>query len=133
MNSMVIDPQTLLPIPNSNIERDATGRWVAGHSGYPGARSTKYARQKITARFLKDLADDYEVGGKMAIEMARLSDPVNYLKVIAGLLPKEVEVSGPLDGMSDDELLLFIDRLRSVVVAQQTGSGVDTPTELSAP
>jgi len=48
--------------------------------------------------------------GVAVIEQTRLTDPVNYVRIVASLLPKQTEkLPNPLEGLTDDELdkLLF--------------------------
>jgi hypothetical protein len=86
-------------------------RFQKGQSGNPGGKAAG-TRNSITARFLNDLHADYEEHGKKAIADAREQDPVAYVKVIAALLPKQVERTQPLDDLSDAELLAGIALLR---------------------
>jgi len=65
--------------------------WQKGQSGNPAGRP-KGARSQLTEDFLKALADDFESNGVAAIEKARETDAVGYVRIIAGLLPKHVEV-----------------------------------------
>lgn len=58
--------------------------------GNPG--KPKGARHKLGEAFVKALHSDFEANGKVAIERARDEKPDQYLKVIASLLPKEIEV-----------------------------------------
>ena len=62
------------------------------------------SRDKITSDFLRVLCEDFEENGPAAVQAAREKDPMGYVKVVAGLLPKEIEIKNPLDGMSDDEM-----------------------------
>ena len=56
--------------------------------GKPGR--PKGSRNKLSEDFLKALADDFEKHGVDTIVAARESDPVAYVRMIAGLLPKEI-------------------------------------------
>lgn len=60
------------------------GKFAHGNPGRP-----KGARGKLGEHFIKAMADDFEVNGIEVIKRARDEDPLGYLKVIAGLLPKE--------------------------------------------
>jgi hypothetical protein len=64
------------------------------HRFAPGfdARRTgrpKGVRDKLSKKFLTDLLADYENGGKDAIKIMRIERPIEYVKVIASVLPKE--------------------------------------------
>lgn len=63
--------------------------WKPGQSGNPAGRP-KSSRNKLGEDFIKALADDFEKNGPATIEIARRTDPVQYLKVIAAVIPKEV-------------------------------------------
>ena len=60
-----------------------------GQSGNPKGRP-KGGRDKLTAAFIDDLAADFKKHGKKAIERLREEDAGAYLRLIAGLVPKEV-------------------------------------------
>ena len=77
-------------------------------------------RKRATAKFLEILADDFEANGQDAVERAREKDPIGYLRAIAALLPKDVTVEKPLDGLSDDELSTIIGAIRDLRVALET-------------
>lgn len=62
-----------------------------GQSGNPAGRP-KGARSKLSEQFLKDLLEDWNKSGASALEAVRLDKPEVYVKVVAELLPKEVEV-----------------------------------------
>lgn len=83
-----------------------------GESGNPGGKPTG-TRNRITTRFLNALADDFDEHGVSAIKAARETDPVGYVKVIAALLPKQVEHVQPMEELTDAELLAGIALLRA--------------------
>jgi len=97
-----------------------------GQSGNPGGRP-KGTRNKIQTDFLKELSEDFEAHGRDAIEKMRQDDPSGYVRTVAALLPKEVEVKSSLDELSDDQLSAIITACRAILVAQ--GVGERTPEE----
>jgi hypothetical protein len=81
--------------------------------GNPGGGRPKGARNKLAKRFLEDLMADWEINGATAIKIARKEDPIAYVKVVASLVPKELEiVSSVAAELGDDELASFIEMLR---------------------
>ena len=56
--------------------------------------------------FVSALAKDFEEYGEGVIRIARIEKPVEYLRLIASIMPKEFIVSeSELDVMGDDELV----------------------------
>jgi hypothetical protein len=104
-------------------------RFKPGQSGNPGGKAAG-VRNGLTAKFLHALAADFEIHGAAAIANARDDDPVGYMKVIAGLLPKQIEQTQPLDDLTDAELTAGIALLRSRL-AGEAGEGSDAPAEPS--
>lgn len=82
-----------------------TGRFLPGNSGFGGR--PKGARNKLGEAFIQALHDDFEENGIAAIQQVRAEKPDQYLKVIASLLPKDVNlnIGDNLSELSDDELL----------------------------
>jgi len=78
--------------------------FAVGNNANPGGKPAK-SRNRLQGTFLRTLADDFEVNGKQAIVTMRLEKPAEYIKVIASLMPKEVEITTtPLDEMTDDQI-----------------------------
>ena len=80
------------PITNGAkmAERNAKGQLVPGHPGGPGR--PKGSRHKLGEDFLAALLDDFQENGVAAIAAAREQNPSAYLKTIATILPKSLEV-----------------------------------------
>jgi hypothetical protein len=57
----------------------------AGNPGRPEG-----TRSKLGKAFISAMLKDFEAYGAATIELARMEDPLGYVKVVAGLLPKEV-------------------------------------------
>src|SRR5262245_11712548 len=53
----------------------------------------KGARNKLQADFLYALQREFEQHGEATIRIVRCERPVEFLKVIASILPKELEIS----------------------------------------
>lgn len=99
-----------------------------GQSGNPGGKPVG-ARNRITAKFLNTLAEDFETHGKEAIVRTREDDPGTYVKVCAGLLPKQVEQTNALDDLTDAQLHAAIAIIQSLL-ADNPEAGADKAAEL---
>ncbi len=94
-----------------NIGRDSTGRFATGNPGRP-----KGARHKLGEQFLYALQQDFEANGVAVIAEVRDTRPHEYLKVIASLMPKDLNLNvNNLDEASDDELVRRLRDLEAVI------------------
>jgi hypothetical protein len=84
----------------------------------PGNGRPKESRDRITRRFLLELAEHFEANGKEAIAKLYDQDVAKYVQAVAAVVPKEIEISRPLDGMSDEELLVAIHALTDAIRGQ---------------
>ena len=78
-------------------------RFKAGVSAHPGGKPVG-SKNRITAKFLAELADDFEEHGAAVIVRVREESPATYIKIIASLIPQQVELTKPFDDVSDAEL-----------------------------
>ena len=94
-----------------------------GQSGNPNGRP-KGSRNKLGEDFIAALAADFETNGPETIVKVREERPHEYLKVIAGILPKELNVrTNAVEELSDDELAAAIAVLQSVLATQDAEGG----------
>jgi hypothetical protein len=78
--------------------------------GNPGR--PKGSRNKLGEDFIQALAADFEKHGAETIERVRVQSPAAYLKVVASLLPKDVNLNvNNLDSLTDEQLLARLRRL----------------------
>ena len=90
-----------------------TGRFLTGNGG--GGRP-KGSRNKLGEQFLEALAQDFAEHGRQAIVACRAEKPTEYLKVVAGLLPRELQVlKDPVNEMSDEEIADVLEILRGII------------------
>jgi hypothetical protein len=76
-------------------------------SGTTGNRSGWHGqgRAKLSSKVVQDFLHDWDEHGAKAIATVRDTKPVDYLKIVAGLLPKHFNVKvGELHELSDEQL-----------------------------
>lgn len=95
--------------PKPKPAKDESGRFLTGNIG--GGRP-KGSRNKLGEAFVDELYADWQQCGAKTIAKVREERPADYLKVIASILPKDVNVKvSAIESMSDDELNATIKRL----------------------
>jgi len=83
-----------------------------GQSGNPNGRP-KGSRNQLGEDFISALQADFKAHGTEVIAEVRETKPADYLKVVASILPKEVNVNkSALQELSDDELAGILDAVR---------------------
>lgn len=100
-----------------------------GQSGNPGGKPVG-SKNRLQADFLREMADDFAEHGREAITVMRTEKPAEYIRAIASLMPKELEITKPLDDVSDEELNAAITAVRAVIAAQAVGEGSTDAPEL---
>lgn len=76
----------------------------------------KGSRNKLRESFISMLQKDWEENGEATIARVRDERPHEYLKVVASLLPKQIEVKeGNFDGYSDEQIAAIINAARSAL------------------
>lgn len=102
-----------------------------GQSGNPAGRK-KGSRNALGQAFIDALHEDFKAHGVAAITTVRETRPHEYLKVVASILPKELNVrTDALDEMTDDDLASILDAVRSALLAgayAPPGNGEETPS-----
>jgi len=76
-----------------------------------GGRPTG-ARDRLRNNFISVLADDFKENGIEALKSMRANDPSGYIRAIASLMPKEMDVShkvSPLEQLTDEQLAAIVD------------------------
>jgi len=85
-----------------------TKRFLPGNDGHGGGRK-RGSRDRLSSAFLYELANDFEEHGAGVIKIARIEKPVEYLRIVASVLPKELVVeANALSDISDEELAAHI-------------------------
>lgn len=82
--------------------------------GNPGR--PKGARNKLGEAFIEDLHKSWEAQGPEVIERVIKDKPEQYLKVIASLMPKDLNVNiNQMDDLTDEQLIQRIRSLDSAI------------------
>ena len=85
--------------------------WKPGQSGNPAGRP-KGSRHKLSEDFIRALAEDFENHGKDAIVKMREDRPGDYIRVIASLVPKDLNLNvNEYEHWTDEQLADRLDQL----------------------
>jgi Family of unknown function (DUF5681) len=85
--------------------------WKPGQSGNPKGRP-KGSRNKLAETFFADLCEAWAALGKPALMTAAWTHPVEFVRVVASLIPRELEatITTVTERMSDAQLDAIIAR-----------------------
>lgn len=89
--------------------------------GENGRVKQKGDRDRLTAKFLYELAEDFDANGADAIVKLRTEEPARYIAAVVALVPKQVEVKkDALSDLDGDKLQEAIDTLTAMLRGQQS-------------
>lgn len=84
--------------------------WNGNAAGRP-----KGSRSKLNEDFIRAMSEDFMAHGKDVIEKVRVDQPGVYLKVVASLQPKEIDIRDKtLSDMTDQEVFDALAEIRSL-------------------
>jgi hypothetical protein len=85
--------------------------WRPGQSGNPAGRP-RGSRNKLAEAFVADCYAAWIEHGPEAIQRVLKDDPATFLKIVAALLPKDVNLRvSNLDDLTDEQLLTKLNSL----------------------
>jgi len=70
---------------------EKTGRFLPGNSGNGGR--PKGSRNKLGEAFIADVFEEWQKSGADALKRMAQDDPTSFVRVVAGVLPKEIDAS----------------------------------------
>ena len=101
--------------------RNRAGQFLPGQSGNPKGR-VRGSRNKLGEAFFNDLYAEWLEHGSEVIAKVREDQPAVFLKVVAGTLPKDLNVNvDPYEDVTDEELTQMILRLKDEIIRQEGG------------
>jgi hypothetical protein len=77
------------------------------------------SRNKFSKRLIEDARANWEKNGTAAMEDMRHDDPGGYVRAMFSILPKEYTVEAVSSGLSPEERLELIDRLKHHLLSRQ--------------
>jgi hypothetical protein len=108
-------------------------RFLPGNDGHRGGRRAG-ARNKLQTAFLEDLANEWAEHGRGVIRIVRLEKPVEFMKAIIAVLPKELVLEqNMLADMSDEDIAAYLAILQRAQMKkekeQETGADDGSATQ----
>lgn len=101
----------------------------------PKGRPTR-SRDRLRNSFLTALADDFGRHGIAAIEEMRTKDPSGYVRVIASLMPKDMNIThqaNPLEQLTDEQLAAVVNATERFLATGAGDAGAEAPAEPEEP
>lgn len=98
-----------------------TGRFIPGNSGGPG--KPKGSRNKLGEAFIQDVYAKWQEKGEAALTDMIAQEPGAFVRVVAGILPKELIVKDELSDVSDEELAALVTAAREALRNRADGGG----------
>src|SRR5450631_654252 len=74
--------------------RDESGRFLTGNNG--GGRP-RGSRNKLGEQFVSDLYAEWQKSGAVALKRMSQDDPTAFVRVVAGILPREFDATLSVD------------------------------------
>src|SRR5438477_8252714 len=102
------------------MERDENGQFVIGHAAMGGR--PRGSRNKLGHAFIEGLYAHWLENGATVIATAATQSPAAYLRIVAMLLPKHLEIKeDPFDVLNDEELSEIIAYTQNAIALLKQG------------
>lgn len=101
--------------------RGTDGKFAPGNRAAAGRKG---ARNRLSTSLLETLEKDFSKHGEAVVEIVRVNRPSEYLKVMAALVPKnvELEMDNPLAKLSPAEIADLLTLVNEMRVLEGTGA-----------
>ena len=87
------------PLDGSAAGRTKTGQFLPGHKSIGGRK--RGSRNLLSEQFLSDLHNEWKRSGKAVLEAAAKDEPVAFLKVVAGVMPRLIDIDASVSVHSE--------------------------------
>lgn len=101
-------------------KQDRRRLFKVGESGNPAGRP-KGSRNKLGEAFIEDVYSKWQTAGTAALDAMLADDPGGFVRVVAGILPKEMVIKDELSDVSDDELAALVIAARQALGDRESG------------
>jgi hypothetical protein len=114
-------------VAKRNAQRNAKGQLLPGSnigfSGQTGVDAYR-ARKELNLATIQAMHAAFKVGGRKAIDKVMTNAPAQFLKMLVLLVPRELEIqhSGGVKGMSDEQLERGIEALEALMAKRAAGA-----------
>ena len=123
------DAPTSAPASTEIVQKKKSTLFQPGQSGNPKGRKPG-SKQKLADSFVDDMYSAWKVRGRAAIETVIDERPHEFIKAVASLMPKEINIRTEIvQELTDDELFAALSALRSVGALSHVGERRDEATE----
>jgi hypothetical protein len=111
-------------------DRNQKGQFITGFNGGPGRPAG--SRNRLASEYIDGLANEFAAHGQQAIEQVCKNDPVQFLKIISGVLPREVLLKATLNVTATADYEDFAQYVADWRMARRR-LGIDEPSQDGGP